>query len=133
MLSVLSRQSCASWHCSTVCADSTAGDSTTPLLRKASSPHCKDVQCDRSQMFGHTGVYFMPPPPFCRPKSPPVNMASVLQKLDSDYHHMREKILAGVPLEKLPPLSVDSEKITTGARYTPAQVRLRLLTHISNI
>ncbi|XP_027146522.1 RNA-binding protein 44 isoform X2 [Larimichthys crocea] len=56
------------------------------------------------------------------PKSPPVNMASVLQKLDSDYHHMREKILAGVPLEKLPPLSVDSEKITTGARYTPAQI-----------
>ncbi|TKS67842.1 RNA-binding protein 44 [Collichthys lucidus] len=56
------------------------------------------------------------------PKSPPVNMVSVLQKLDSDYHHMREKILAGVPLEKLPPLFVDSEKITTGARYTPAQI-----------
>ncbi len=31
-------------------------------------------------------------------------------------------MLAGVPLEQLKPLSVDSEKIATGASYIPAQV-----------
>lgn len=40
--SVLSKQSCASWPCSTACADSTVGDSTIPL-REASSPHCKET------------------------------------------------------------------------------------------
>lgn len=39
---VLSKLSCASWPCSTACADSTAGDCTIPL-REASSPHCKDT------------------------------------------------------------------------------------------
>ncbi|XP_042349987.1 RNA-binding protein 44, partial [Plectropomus leopardus] len=56
------------------------------------------------------------------PKNPPVNISSVLQKLDSDYSQMRDKIVAGVPLEQLESLSVDSEKITTGARYSPAQI-----------
>uniref|UniRef100_UPI0037E72DFE RNA-binding protein 44 n=1 Tax=Semicossyphus pulcher TaxID=241346 RepID=UPI0037E72DFE len=56
------------------------------------------------------------------PQTPPANMFSVLQKLESDFNHMREKILAGVPLGKLKPLSVDCEKVTTGASYTPAQV-----------
>ncbi|XP_074513703.1 RNA-binding protein 44 isoform X1 [Sebastes fasciatus] len=56
------------------------------------------------------------------PKNPPANIASVLQKLESDFNQMRDKILAGVPLEQLKPLSVDSEKITTGASYIPAQI-----------
>ncbi|XP_051260807.1 RNA-binding protein 44 isoform X2 [Dicentrarchus labrax] len=56
------------------------------------------------------------------PNNPPANIASVLQKLESDYNHMRDKILAGVPLEQLKPLSVDSEKIATGASYIPAQI-----------
>ncbi|XP_030284225.1 RNA-binding protein 44 isoform X5 [Sparus aurata] len=56
------------------------------------------------------------------PKNPPANIASVLQKLESDYNWMRDKILAGVPLKELKPLSVDCEKITTGAHYIPAEI-----------
>ncbi|XP_023260710.1 RNA-binding protein 44 isoform X1 [Seriola lalandi dorsalis] len=56
------------------------------------------------------------------PKDPPANMLSVLQKLESDCNQMRDKILEGVPLEQLKPLTVDSEKITAGASYIPAQI-----------
>lgn len=63
-------------------------------------------------------------PSHCRPKDPPANIVTALQKLESDYNQMRDKILAGVPLEQLKPLSVDSEKIITGASYIPTQVRL---------
>ncbi|XP_034741222.1 RNA-binding protein 44 [Etheostoma cragini] len=56
------------------------------------------------------------------PNNPPVDIVSVLQKLESDYNQMKDKILTGVPLEQLKPLSVDSEKITTGASYIPAQI-----------
>lgn len=37
---------------------------------------------------------------------------------------MKDKILAGVPLQQLKPLSLDSEKITIGASFIPAQVIL---------
>ncbi|XP_032371287.1 RNA-binding protein 44 isoform X2 [Etheostoma spectabile] len=56
------------------------------------------------------------------PNNPPVDVVSVLQKLETDYNQMKDKILTGVPLEQLKPLSVDSEKITTGASYSPAQI-----------
>ncbi|XP_035860340.1 RNA-binding protein 44 [Sander lucioperca] len=56
------------------------------------------------------------------PNNPPVDIVSVLQKLESDYNQMRDKLSTGVPLEQLKPLSVDSEKITTGASYIPAQI-----------
>eukprot|EP00064_Thunnus_orientalis_P002863 superscaffoldBa00000223_g2871 len=57
-----------------------------------------------------------------RPKDPPANIVTVLQNLECDYNQMRDKILAGVPLEQLKPLSVDSEKIIKGASYIPAQI-----------
>ncbi|XP_070693791.1 RNA-binding protein 44 [Pempheris klunzingeri] len=57
-----------------------------------------------------------------RPTAPPAIVVGVLQKLESDYSHMRAEILAGVPLEQLKPLSVDTDEITTGARYIPAQL-----------
>ncbi|XP_063743716.1 RNA-binding protein 44 isoform X2 [Eleginops maclovinus] len=70
-----------------------------------------------------SGLYYTSteggPPPS---NNPPANVASVLQKLESDYKAMRDQILAGVPLEQLKPLSVDSEEITTGGRYIPAQM-----------
>ncbi|XP_069388833.1 RNA-binding protein 44 isoform X3 [Paralichthys olivaceus] len=56
------------------------------------------------------------------PKEPPANISGVLQKLECDYNHMRDKILEGVPLEQLKPLCVDSEKIITGASYIPAHI-----------
>ncbi|XP_070771062.1 LOW QUALITY PROTEIN: RNA-binding protein 44 [Enoplosus armatus] len=56
------------------------------------------------------------------PKNPPANIVSVLQKLESDYNQMKDKILAGVPLQQLKPLFVESEKVTTGASYIPAQI-----------
>lgn len=73
-------------------------------------------------MFRLTHIYFFLP----RLKDLPANIVGVLQKLESDYSESRDKILQGVPLEQLRPLSVDSEKITTAAScYTPAKVRLR--------
>nr|XP_019966393.1 PREDICTED: RNA-binding protein 44-like isoform X3 [Paralichthys olivaceus] len=60
------------------------------------------------------------------PKEPPANISGVLQKLECDYNHMRDKILEGVPLEQLKPLCVDSKKIITGASYIPAH---SILTH----
>ncbi|XP_044221151.1 RNA-binding protein 44 isoform X2 [Thunnus albacares] len=56
------------------------------------------------------------------PKDPPANIVTVLQNLECDYNQMRDKILAGFPLEQLKPLSVDSEKIIKGASYIPAQI-----------
>ncbi|XP_058509129.1 RNA-binding protein 44 [Solea solea] len=53
-------------------------------------------------------------------KEPPCNIGGVLQKLEVDYYHMRDQILDGVPLQQLKPLCVDSEKISSGASYTPA-------------
>ncbi|XP_068427926.1 RNA-binding protein 44 [Clinocottus analis] len=52
----------------------------------------------------------------------PSNIASVLQKLESDYNRMRVEIRAGVPLERLEPLSVDPESIATRPRYIPAEI-----------
>ncbi|KAI3355995.1 hypothetical protein L3Q82_017266 [Scortum barcoo] len=63
-------------------------------------------------------------------KNPPANVESVLQKLESDYNQMRGKILAGVPLGQLQPLSVDSERITTGANYIPAQIVVDVLGNV---
>ncbi|XP_033966161.1 RNA-binding protein 44 isoform X1 [Pseudochaenichthys georgianus] len=55
------------------------------------------------------------------PQNPhPAHIATVLQQLECDYKAMRDQILAGVPLEQLKPLSVDSEKTTTS--YIPAQM-----------
>ncbi|XP_051761638.1 RNA-binding protein 44 isoform X4 [Ctenopharyngodon idella] len=52
----------------------------------------------------------------------PDSIAETLNTLQKDYHERRRLILAGTPLDDLKPLSVDSEKITTGANYSPASV-----------
>ncbi|KAK7154032.1 hypothetical protein R3I94_007409 [Phoxinus phoxinus] len=52
----------------------------------------------------------------------PDSIAETLNTLQKDYHEMRRRILAGTSLDDLRPLSVDSEKITTGANYSPALV-----------
>lgn len=44
-----------------------------------------------------------------------MGVLSVLQKLESDYNELSGMIRKGVPLEKLKPLSVDSEKVKTAA------------------
>ncbi|KAF0026922.1 hypothetical protein F2P81_021659 [Scophthalmus maximus] len=56
------------------------------------------------------------------PKDPPANVSSVLQKLDSDYKRMRERMQKGVPLEQLTPLGVNSEETNTGASFIPANI-----------
>ncbi|XP_033473044.2 RNA-binding protein 44 isoform X1 [Epinephelus lanceolatus] len=53
--------------------------------------------------------------------NPAVDIVSALQKLEADFNQMRERILSGVPLEQLNPLTVDFGKVTTAANYTPAQ------------
>jgi len=52
----------------------------------------------------------------------PDSIAEILYTLQKDYHEMRRLILTGTSLDDLRPLSVDSEKITTGANYSPALV-----------
>lgn len=52
----------------------------------------------------------------------PDSIAETLNTLQKDYHERRRLILAETPLDDLKPLSVDSEKITTGANYSPASV-----------
>ena len=52
-------------------------------------------------------------------KEPATNIASVLQKLESNYNQMRDK--------RLRPLSIDSGRTSIGASYIPAQVRLSLI------
>lgn len=59
---------------------------------------------------------------FLRTECLPDGMAETLNTLQKDYHEMRKQILAGTPLDNLKPLSVDSEKITTRANYSPASV-----------
>ncbi|KAK0134066.1 RNA-binding protein 44 [Merluccius polli] len=56
------------------------------------------------------------------PPGPPVALVSACQKLQCDYKEMRNKILAGVSLEQLEPLSVSSPTQTTSSPYTPPQI-----------
>ncbi|KAM6978346.1 RNA-binding protein 44 [Tautogolabrus adspersus] len=62
--------------------------------------------------------------------NPPADIVNVLQKLESDFNQMRDQILAGVTLAQLKPLSVDCEKLTTGASYIPAQIICDLLGNV---
>ncbi|XP_028993712.1 RNA-binding protein 44 isoform X3 [Betta splendens] len=55
------------------------------------------------------------------PVDPPADISAVLNKLESDYNELSGRILEGVPLEQLKPLSVNCGKITP-APYIPAQV-----------
>ncbi|KAM4730632.1 RNA-binding protein 44 [Anableps anableps] len=55
-------------------------------------------------------------------KDLPPNVIKILQKLETDYNLMKHQILMGVPLERLSPLCVECEKITTGACYIPEQI-----------
>lgn len=59
----------------------------------------------------------------CSSESPQANTAGVLHKLESDYDQMREKILSGVRLKQLEPLSVDLPGRNSEGSYIPSQVR----------
>ena len=61
--------------------------------------------------------------PVCRVEVPPENLLEVLKVLEADYREMREKIQAGIPLDQLKPLAVDSQKITSATCYIPSQVQ----------
>ncbi|XP_030613400.1 RNA-binding protein 44 [Archocentrus centrarchus] len=65
-------------------------------------------------------------------KDPPPNIISVLQKLELEYNEMKSKIQAGVPLQQLKPLSVDSGEIVTGGNYIPAQIICEVLGEVSS-
>lgn len=59
---------------------------------------------------------------FLRTEGLPDSIAERLNVLQKDYLEMRKQILAGTPLDDLKPLSVDTEKTTTMANYSPALV-----------
>ncbi|XP_031441026.1 RNA-binding protein 44 isoform X3 [Clupea harengus] len=51
----------------------------------------------------------------------PGSLAETLHALDQDYNQMRRQVLSGAALDELTPLSVDTHRLNTEARYTPAQ------------
>ncbi|KAG9348748.1 hypothetical protein JZ751_029065 [Albula glossodonta] len=57
-----------------------------------------------------------------RTEALPSSVKSVLLELEDDYCEMRMKIVSGVPLDQLHPLSVNSERLMSGALYIPAQI-----------
>lgn len=57
-----------------------------------------------------------------RKREIPESLMQVLQNLENDYQEMRRKVLSGVPLDHLRPMSVDCWRIATKGRYIPAEV-----------
>ncbi|XP_064185721.1 RNA-binding protein 44 isoform X2 [Anguilla rostrata] len=55
-------------------------------------------------------------------EAPSENIKNVLQDLEEDYCEMKRKILSGVPLDELRPLSVNSQMIGSEALYVPSQI-----------
>ncbi|XP_071211468.1 RNA-binding protein 44 isoform X2 [Salvelinus alpinus] len=55
-------------------------------------------------------------------EGPPESLVKVLQVLEVDYREMRRQVLSGIPLDQLRPLSVDSQRITSGTSYVPQHV-----------
>ncbi|KAG5851641.1 hypothetical protein ANANG_G00053790 [Anguilla anguilla] len=55
-------------------------------------------------------------------EAPSENIKHVLQDLEEDYCEMKRKILSGVPLDELRPLSVNSQMIGSEALYVPSQI-----------
>ncbi|KAK6309962.1 hypothetical protein J4Q44_G00198430 [Coregonus suidteri] len=55
-------------------------------------------------------------------EGPPESLVKVLQVLEVDYIEMRRQVLSGIPLDQLRPLSVDSQRITSGTSYVPQQI-----------
>lgn len=58
----------------------------------------------------------------CRPQDPAAHILHALHRLDSDYNHMKQQILAGVPLEHL----YRPSAVSAAAHCVPVQVRLIL-------
>ncbi|KAL7881790.1 hypothetical protein AOLI_G00086380 [Acnodon oligacanthus] len=54
-----------------------------------------------------------------RTEALPGMMLQTLKILEDDYLKMKRKILGGIHLDELEPLSVDTCRITTGTRYSP--------------
>ncbi|XP_023682670.2 RNA-binding protein 44 isoform X3 [Paramormyrops kingsleyae] len=52
----------------------------------------------------------------------PESLMQVLQNLENDYQEMRRKVLSGVPVDQLRPLSVDCRRIASKGRYIPAEI-----------
>nr|XP_029492349.1 RNA-binding protein 44 isoform X1 [Oncorhynchus nerka]XP_029492357.1 RNA-binding protein 44 isoform X1 [Oncorhynchus nerka] len=55
-------------------------------------------------------------------EGPPESLVTVLQLLEVDYREMRRRVLSGIPLDQLRPLSVDSQRITSGTSYVPQHI-----------
>ncbi|XP_062389634.1 RNA-binding protein 44 [Sardina pilchardus] len=54
----------------------------------------------------------------------PESLAETLRALEQEYTQLRRQVLAGAALEELTPLSVDTHRLHTDARYTPAQIAI---------
>ncbi|XP_017547920.2 RNA-binding protein 44 isoform X1 [Pygocentrus nattereri] len=71
--------------------------------------HC--WRCFYTSPLGETALH--------RTEALPGGMLQTLKTLEDDYLKMKRMILGGIHLDDLEPLSVDTCRITTGARYSP--------------
>ncbi|KAJ8352833.1 hypothetical protein SKAU_G00243090 [Synaphobranchus kaupii] len=55
-------------------------------------------------------------------EAPSENIKNVLQDLEEDYCEMKSKIVSGVPLDQLLPLTVNSQRLGSEALYVPSQI-----------
>lgn len=58
----------------------------------------------------------------CRGEALPDAMSQTLMTLENSYLKMKRRILDGVPLDSLKPLSVDTEKLPAATCYRPSLV-----------
>uniref|UniRef100_A0A7M4EGD6 RRM domain-containing protein n=1 Tax=Crocodylus porosus TaxID=8502 RepID=A0A7M4EGD6_CROPO len=58
-------------------------------------------------------------------KSDFVNLVSAFEELKVRYKNMREKLVRGIPLDALPPLSVESKLLSIFSSYIPSKIELR--------
>lgn len=52
----------------------------------------------------------------------PDEISQILKNLDDGYLKMKRKVLEGVPLDSLKPLSVDTKRLTAATCYRPSLV-----------
>lgn len=57
-----------------------------------------------------------------RTEALPNAMSQTLKSLEDDYLKIKSKILEGVPLDDLKPLSVETKKLTAATSYRPSMV-----------
>lgn len=124
---VLDGLSCVSWLCSLPCASNIAGGASIHHHRVklhfwGKRQHLKWCLKIQVKDLGKDPVDFWMFLSSCRTQALPDAMSQTLKSLEDNYLKMKMKILEGVPLDNLTPLSVDTERLITATCYRPSLV-----------